>query len=241
VEQRMNKGVLALAAWSAALVTTSAANATQRADKIAITPGSPKGAIILKAPRLTPPPTFASAYKLSIMGYDPATGVMKGSWLGGALLLEAKPKLNYGGYLVADIDPGTYVIGDFSHQDWWALCFNGGSKAFTIRPGEVLYLGELDAEAELAELMELTLKSGRISVRQGNVVHFFDTVTPPRLAPIDDAQLQSVATEMKTILPKTTVAPKAAVLRDAKFGTGSDLFGLQRVCGGYYRKGVKKD
>jgi hypothetical protein len=235
----MSKYILWMAA--AVLACSGPVSAGQRADKIAITPQSAKGAIIIKAPALKPPPSFASAYKLSIMGYDPNSGVMKGSWLGGAVLLEAKPKLNYGGYLVADIDPGTYVIGDFSHQDYWALCFNGGSKSFTIKAGEVLYLGELNAEAHLAELMDRTLKSGRVSVRAGNVVHFFDTVTPPMLAPVDDDQLQSLAATMKTIMPATSVAPKAAMLTDAKFGTGSDLFGLQRVCGGYFRKGVKKD
>jgi hypothetical protein len=65
------------------------------------------------------------------------------------------------------------------------------------------------------------------------------TVTPPTLAPIDEAQLAAVAAMVKTRMPKTTAAPRAVQFAPARFGTGHDLFGMRRICGGYYQGKAK--
>ena len=44
---------------------------------------------------------------------------------------------------------------------------------------------------------------------------------------------------VKAGLPKSISAPKAAQSAPARFGTGNDLFGIQRICGGYYTKNAK--
>ncbi|NNM75468.1 hypothetical protein HJG53_00905 [Sphingomonas sp. ID1715] len=213
-------------------------NAEQRAEKIAITPESKMAAIIFKSPQLPVPPTVQSAYRLHIAPYDPAEGVMKGLF-GAGRSIAAKPKLLYDGYYVSDVEPGTYVFGSLSRQDYWAVCFNGGSRQFTVRAGEVLYLGDFDARKHVTELERLAITSGRITSRNSEAVHFFDTVAPPAFAPVSEDDLVAVAAMMKVRMPNTSVAPKAVTFADAKFGTGSDLFGLNRVCGGYYRKGAR--
>jgi hypothetical protein len=223
----------------AATVAGGPALANQKAESIAVTPASQNAAIVFKSPQLPVPGTVKSAYHLFIMPYDAAAGHMNGGVLGGGLRVMARPKLFYDGYLVSDIKPGTYVIGLFSRQDSWVLCFNGDSRSFTIKPGEVLYLGDFDATKHVMELERLTITSGRTVSRNSQSIEFFDTVSPPAFAPVDEAQLSAVATMMKARMPLTNVAPRAAEFSPAKFGTGSDLFGLSRVCGGYYRKSAK--
>lgn len=218
-----------------ALSTATVASAEQKAAKIAIAPGSDKAAIIFKAPDLPRPMgAYISSYKIGIKKYDAANQALQGGPFAGSALLSARPSLFAQGYLVSDLKPGTYVVTDLSRQDLWALCFHDNSLQFTVKPGEVLYLGDFDAGFHVMELERMTVSSGRTMVRQGNVAHFFDNVTPPRFTPGTAADLPLVAAMMQAAMPKTTAAPQLVQFQPARFGTGRDLFGLQRICGGYY-------
>lgn len=230
-------GALRLAI-AAALAAAAVPAAAKDPAKIAITPGSPNGAVILKAAQLPPPPGYASGYRISLQTYDPAEKTMRGGPYGGGATFAAKRKAFVDGYMVLEMKPGTYAFHGFSRQDYWALCFNGGSLSFNVQPGEVVYLGEMDVAMHAEELQRLAITSGRVSTTGSNPVHFFDTVTPPAVA-VDEAGLAGAAAMVKARMPKTTVAPKAATYAPARFGTGNDLFGLQRICGGYYQKKAK--
>jgi hypothetical protein len=221
--------------FAAAFACASAASAEQNPAKIAITPQSERGAIIMRAPDLPKPRgSYISSYKIGLKVYDPVNQAMRGGPFGGNVLIAARPSLFAQGYLVSDVRPGTYVITDFSRQDLWALCFHDNSVQFTVRPGEVVYLGDFDARFHVMELEQMAISSGRTSLRQGNLAHFFDDVTPPRLKPGTETDLPQVAAALRAAMPKTTVAPTLAAFSPARFGTGRDLFGLQRICGGYY-------
>ena len=225
---------LFLAALLAA-ATTSTAGAEQKAAKIAITPGSEMAAIILQAPDLPKPMgSYISSYKIGIKKYDAANQALQGGPYAGSLLLSARPSLFAQGYLVSDLKPGTYVITELSRQDLWALCFHDNSLQFTVKPGEVLYLGHFDAAFHIAELQMKAIVGHKMSLRGGSLAHFFDNVTPPKLTPGTSADLTSVAAMVKSSMPKTTVAPQLAQFQPARFGTGRDLFGLTRICGGYW-------
>ena len=226
---------LHLAAALLALATASAATAEQKAAKIAITPGSAMAAIVFKAPDLPKPMgSYISSYKIGIKKYDAANQALQGGPYAGSLLLSARPSLFSQGYLVSDIKPGTYVITELSRQDLWALCFHDNSLQFTVKPGEVLYLGDFDAAFHVAELQSKAMSSGKIRVRQGSLAHFFDEVTPPKFTPGTTADLASVAAMVKSAMPSTTSVPQLAQFEPARFGTGRDLFGLMRICGGYW-------
>lgn len=213
--------------------------AAAKPQSIAVTPTSPKAALILKADALPVAPTMRTAYRLSLQTYDPAVQQLRGGPFGGLGVFAARPKEFVDGYLVIDVKPGTYVFKDFSMQDRWSLCFNGGSRSFTVKPGEILYLGALDATAHAAELAQKTVMSGQTMIRGQGFVSFFDTTTPPRVVAPDEAGLAAAAAFTKARMPKSTVAPTAAVYGDARFGTGNDLFGSNRLCGGYYAKKAK--
>jgi hypothetical protein len=226
--------------FAAALLLAAAAPAAAKdvAD-FEVTPGSTDALIVFKAPDIPRPPGYKTSWRMGVQSYDPAEQKLQGAPFGGMETLAGRPKSFVDGYLVEMVKPGTYVFRDFSRQDLWSLCFNGGSLQFTIKPGEVLYLGEFDAAKHVLELERLSIMTGRVTARSGNPVQFFDTVSPPAFAPVDEAALAAAAAMVRARMPKTTVAPKAAVFAPARFGTGRDLFGTQRLCGGYYTKKAK--
>ncbi|HEX6375629.1 MAG TPA: hypothetical protein VFZ91_07895 [Allosphingosinicella sp.] len=225
-----------------ALFLASAAAAPAAAKDVAgfaITPGSADALIIFKAADVPRPPGYKTAWRMGVQSYDPVEQKLQGAPFGGMETLASRPKSFVDGYLVELVKPGTYVFRDFSRQDFWSLCFNGGSLRFTIRPGEILYLGEFDAVKHVMELESLAVSTGRVTARSGQPVQFFDTVSPPTFAAVDEAGLAAAAAMVKARMPKTTATPKPARFEPARFGTGRDLFGLQRICGGYYTKKAK--
>jgi hypothetical protein len=227
---------------AAALVLAGGAGAPAAAKDVAgfaITPGSAEALIIVKTDDIPRPPGYKTSWRMGVQTYDTAEQKLQGGPFGGNETLAGRPKSFVDGYLVELVKPGTYVFRDFSRQDFWSLCFNGGSLRFTVKPGEVVYLGQFDAVKHVRELETLSVMTGRLTARAGQPVQFFDTVSPPSFAPVDEAGLAAAAAMVKARMPKTTVAPRAATFTPARFGTGNDLFGIQRLCGGYYTKKAK--
>jgi len=227
-----------VAALAFAAAAAGPAAAKNVAD-LAIAPGSTEALIIFKAPDIPRPPGYKTSWRMGLQSYDPTEQKLQAGPFGGAETLAGRPKSFVDGYLVEVVKPGTYVFRDFSRQDYWSLCFNGNSLRFTVGPGEVVYLGEFDAAKHVMELQSLAVSTGRVVARSGDPVQFFDTVSPPAFAPVDEAGLAAAAAMMKARMPKTTVVPRPPRFAPARFGTGKDLFGLKRICGGYYSKKAK--
>lgn len=220
------------------LFVSSQALAGQKAEKIAVTPEGDRALVIVKAAAIPPPINMASGFHLTFAPYDAQEEAIGGSLLGGGFTLLAKPKLFYDGYLVADVRPGTYIFQQFTRQDRWALCYNQESKAFSIKAGEALYLGEFDSRGSLIDLENEVSKSMRFFSTGGSLVHFFD-VAPPRLKPIAEGEVAKVQSFVAARMPRTTSPVMPATFSMGRFGTGKDLFGTNRVCGGYYKGSAK--
>ena len=152
---------LALALLLAAQIATPAAAADP--ERIAITPQSSGGAIILKAALLPIPPGHRTSYRIGLQelrsgrAADDGRALWRQSDLPGA---DAAPSST--AIWFSTVRPGTYAFRDLSRQDFWALCFNEDSLQFTVRPGEVVYLGEMDVRRHVAELERMAIESGRI-------------------------------------------------------------------------------
>jgi hypothetical protein len=220
------------------LSAASQAWAGQKAEKIAVTPDSDRAVIIIKSQSIPPPPTMASGFHLTLAAYDAQEEALASGLLGGSYRLLAKPKLFYDGYLVADIKPGTYIIQEFTRQDRWALCYNGESRVFTVKAGEALYLGEFDSIGSLRALDTEVGRTMRFISVGGKLVHFFD-VAPPQFKPVGEGEVEKVQAFVAARMPRTTAPVKAVEFAAGRFGTGSDLFGTNRVCGGYYKGSAK--
>jgi hypothetical protein len=213
-----------------AMVSSDAGFAQSKPAKIAITADSPDALLILKTEHVPIPYPYQSGFMFNINGYD----VADQSLAPGGTTFGSKEKNYFDGYLFRTIKPGTYVFKDFSRQDRWALCFNDNSFYFTVKAGQALYLGQLDSVSHVRDLETSAITSGRVTSRNSEAVHFFDNIAAPRISVINQDALSNLAKTMKALMPKTTVQPEAAIYQPARFGTGRDLFGLHKVCGGYY-------
>lgn len=217
----------------AAMLASAPAGALAKdAAKIAVTPASKDALLVIKTEALPPAPTFKTAYRLGLSVYDPENQSMKGGPYGGKAVFEAQPKKFVNGYLMLTVKPGTWVFQDYSQQDSWALCFQDDSRQFTVGAGEVVYLGEFDARAHARDLQNIAVGTGR--ARTTSFEHFFDHITAPRIAPVSETGLAAVRATLAARVPNTTAPVRAAVYSPARFGTGRDLFGMSRICGGYY-------
>ena len=219
---------------AAAFLLGAAAPAEKKSSGPAITPSSAEGAIILRAPRLP------IEYVIGISAYDPVARQLKsGTFSGGWADIEVKrmkPEREAVEYFIRKVKPGSYVFRDVSQQTAWANCFHAQTFQFEVKAGEVLYLGAFDGPAAVLQLQANVVRSGRLSVQQGNVAHYFDGVPAPPLLPADEAAVAQAQAEVKAELPAMTSPVRAAKISPATFGTGKDLFGLQRVCGGWHKK-----
>lgn len=133
---------IVLALWATLGAMTAYAKTP---DQLSLTAASPDALVIMRSAWWQPAPSMQSAYKLALSAYDPVEEKLLGGPYAGGALFEAKKKNFINGYLVATIKPGRWTFQSYSQQDIWALCFNVASWQFEVKPGEVIYLGELDA------------------------------------------------------------------------------------------------
>lgn len=131
-------------------------------------------------------------------------------------------------WVVAQAEPGRYVITGLTHQNYWVTCFNSGTRAFDVRPGEVVFLGRLDPVPALL-VMARTLPSATSTY----VFAMDQQITIVDPDKIQDWQT-GVEAYVRSAFPNVTAPVRAAATDAVTFNTGWDMTHSQRVCGGYY-------
>lgn len=221
-----------LAAVCVALLASSAA-ATQRPEKIAIGPVSPRGAIIFATPPLP------VEYIMMIAPFDP---VARKVGTNGAARIEIRPGRGGGpdgDLFISDLNPGTYVVALVSQQGIWGLCYANNTLQFTVAAGEIVYLGSFDGAAAIRELHGLVARNGHQRVRNSELHHYIDGVSAVPLAGADDAAALTKATGwLRAASPQTSATPRPAVLSPAGFGKSYTLFG-EKACVSWFNQAEK--
>lgn len=207
-------------------------------EQIILTPQSPAALIVLKTDWWQPAPSMLSAFKLVLSTYAEGDEKLTSNMFSGNALVEAKQKNFVEGYLIAAIKPGRWIIQSYSQQDKWALCFNGSSLQFEVKPGEVLYLGKFDALFHRRQLTIEAVESGRISISGYGFADFFDLPNGPRFESIDESEMTAVKAMLTHRAPGITAPVNSVTFSPASFGTGSTLF-AERKCGGYFNTSAK--
>ncbi|HKX64331.1 MAG TPA: hypothetical protein VJM78_03415 [Rhizomicrobium sp.] len=200
--------------------------------KIALNAASPEGVILMK---LTPSPIV---YSLTIQKFDaPNQRLLGGSFSGGWANFE---ELSSQPYVAKSVAPGTYVVTSLAQQTWWTACFQDGTYSFEVKPGEVVYLGTFNALPSLVALSLHVKREGPSMTSRS--VYYFDRNPVPNFSfsANREAELAQAQGYVKAQMPHVDAPVALAELHATKFGTGSDAFGLQRVCGGYYKQPPSK-
>lgn len=204
-----------------------------KAKPFVIAPGGPDSAVIFIVPRLS------VRYMIGMSRYDPVNRQLGGgSYAGGPADTEIdrlRPGQTEWLINVRKLKPGTYVFRDVTQQRTWGICYHAASYQFRLEPGQVLFLGEFDGRREIAELQRRAVASGQ-TVSDGRLYHYFDDVPPPPIDPGSERSLQQARDYVASALPQVTSPVERAKLEPATFGTGSDLFGTERICGGWHKK-----
>jgi len=196
--------------------------------KIAITPQSPGGMILIT---LEPVP---EPYTISLKSYSKAEDRLTGDYH--AFFVEPS---NQRQVMSIEAPAGTYVFQDIRQQVVWAVCFHDDSLAFDVRPGEVVHLGVLDAGVNLNQLKQLAVSTGRTTANGITLNNFLDGIKPPAVGPASDADLADVRAYIGRTHPLVTSPVHPARFEPARFGAGKDLFGIQDSCGGWHTGSAK--
>lgn len=183
-------------------------------------------------------PTTIS-YDLRVTNFDPNAKQTTESSLGGWVHLRASsgPMAHF---VYAKVSPGTYAIHSFQQQLKWALCFHANTYAFSVSPGQVLYLGAFEAKKHHAELNSQVQTHGNLIAGKYEVHHYFDDVARPHVVQVSQGpgSLAHAQEYVTANMPKVRAKVDLASLQNASFGTGYSLTG-QRLCGGYFKGAAK--
>jgi hypothetical protein len=149
----------------------------------------------------------------------------------------AGPKPGETQYMARVIEPGTYVFVDLWEQGFWAVCFAGGSKSFTVKPGQAVFLGELNSAVHLSQLGALVREHGDFRATNSDVFHYFDGIIPPQVGTpsSNSPDFQAAKAFEAQFMPMLHGRLEPASYEAAKFPTGFTLGGSKRICGGYNR------
>lgn len=235
--QPFNSAVPMKRLWAAAFIALALVGlevpSQAKSKPLAIAPGGADSAVILIVPRLS------IRYMIGMSRYDPVERQLGGgAFAGGPYDTEVdrlRPGQSEWLIVVRKLKPGTYVFRDVTQQRTWGVCYHAASYQFTLEPGQILYLGEFDGRREVAQVQRRAVEGGQ-TVSTGKIYHYFEDVPPPPLRPNDEVGLKQAREYVAKALPGVTSPVERASMAPATFGTGSDLFGTQRLCGGWHKK-----
>ncbi len=221
----MGKTVRRISILPAALLVLAGCSAQNAAVNVE-TPARGKAVLVLAVGE----PDARSTLQLS--PYDPARHVLTSTPFSRFNNFDLSDVSDQG-FVWKQVDPGTYVFASYTHQNQWALCFAGQTEAFTVQPGQKLYLGRFDAVAFEQALEADVALHGNGKMRVGVLSHYFDGIPPVRT---DMTKLPlNLYGSISVSSSRSVDGLEDAVFTPASFKAGYTLYGT-RICGGYGRQ-----
>jgi hypothetical protein len=137
-------------------------------------------------------------------------------------------------FVAKAVPVGAYVPMAIFEQVHWNGCMNGGTLAFDVGPGEIVYLGHVDLSPSLFALGERVKREGKTVARGSDTYDFFDDIPPPSMTfpEGEEKALAEANAFVAANMPDVHGTVRLAQFRPAKFDTGT--FVTDRVCGGSF-------
>lgn len=208
----MTGGGRSLAALAALLCAQPAAADDPR--KVAIGPGSPKGALLFKIPASP----IHHVLMLTREGNSPT----------GDYGVPIKPmRAGEGGrFIVTALPPGRYRLDSVHLQRAWMGCLHSAMPTFSIEPGKIAYLGSLDTRPTLASIQRSARARRNLTASLGQWYRYRIDVGIPRLADRGPEGLAQAESFVRREMPRSS-APVAL----AELGPGQDSGATQSALG----------
>ncbi|HYJ84317.1 MAG TPA: hypothetical protein VEW26_15905 [Allosphingosinicella sp.] len=191
------------AALSAFLLAQPAAADEPR--KVAISPGSPKGARLFKVP----PAPANHVLLFTRVGASPTNA----HWV----LVKARPIAGGDRFIVTALPPGRYRLDSVHMQRWWLGCLHAAVPTFTIEPGKIAYLGSLDTRPTLASISRSAQAHKNLTASLGQWYRYRIEAGIPRLADRDPQGLVQAESFVRREMPRS-----AGPVALAELGPGED-------------------
>lgn len=210
-----------IACIAALLVASPAAplSAQKRPDKIKLTAESKDGAVLVRVPV----DRFSYALQFSRNGNS---GFMSRVYI---MKVDEAPAPGYA-YIARTLSPGRYRLDSMWQQARWSACLEQGTFEFTVRPGEIAYLGTVRADRVLETIQGQASSAGQTA--QGGFSYFqsHDRTSGPPIEGRDDDGLRAARDFAQTRMNGTASLVRLADVSDTKFVTSAAGKAI-KVCG----------
>jgi hypothetical protein len=133
-------------------------------------------------------------------------------------------------YTTRAFKPGTYVLNSIVQQGAWSTCFTRGTFAFTIQPGRIYYIGEVNSAPLLIDLQRSAIARGRTRLSSGALAIGWEPEVQPSFSPVTSADLADVQRFVASTMPRSTAPVEALAGRPANFTATKGERAIQ-VCG----------
>ncbi len=194
----------ALAAMAALLCAQPASADDPR--KVAIGPGSPKGALLFKVP----PAPAHHVLMLTRIGASPTDA----HWVA----IKARPIAEGDRFIVTTLRPGRYRLDSVHLQRSWLGCLHAAMPTFTVEAGKIAYLGSLDTRPTLASISRSAQAHKNLTASLGQWYRYRIEAGIPRLADRGPAGLAEAQSFARREMPRSS-GPVAL----AELGPGQDV------------------
>jgi hypothetical protein len=172
-------------------------------SKVAVGPGTPKGALLFNVPPLP------VDYQLLFTRID--APVSKAYFV----YIKAVPTAKGERFIVTTLPPGSYLLEGLYQQQKWAACLQQRTFRVSVDAGRIAYLGNVDARPTLASIQRNAEASRQLRAEFGEWHFYRAGLAPPRISDRDPAGLARAASFVRESMPRSRAVP---VLADLKWG-----------------------
>lgn len=187
--------------------------------KIAVTPASKEGGLLIRVRRLPMDWTL----EFSRVGSN--SGFLGRSWLL-PIGRSAEPE-----WAVRTMKPGLYRLDTIFQQGTWGGCL--GAKTITVRivAGEIAYLGRLDPGPTLIDIARIATEKDQLRASAGTIHVYHDGIAAPLLDRRDEAGLAEADAFVRRAMPRSSAPVRLAEISETRFEVSAGNRAMS-ICGG---------
>ncbi len=213
--------VRTLAAAAALLITLpgTSLSAQKRPDKIKLTAASKDGAVLVRVPV----DRFPYALQFSKNGNS---GFMSRVYI---MKVDEAAAPGYA-YIARTLAPGRYRLDSMWQQARWSACLEQGTFEFTVRPGEIAYLGTVRTDRVLEAIQGQATGAGQATQSGSSYFQSHDHTAGPPIEGRDEDGLRAARDFAQTGMNGTASLVRLADVSDARFATSAAGKAI-KICG----------
>jgi hypothetical protein len=216
----MNKLLSALVA-SAIILCGAPASAQKTPEKIRLTGTSKDGAVLIRVPAVR------ADYAL-MFSKDGKSGFLSRAYM-------MKVPGNYFSqsgfrYIARTLAPGRYRLDSVWQQATWSGCLAAGTLEFDVKPGEISYLGTLNAQELLESVQAQAVQKGRTVLGRGDIFVAHEGIAKPFLSDRSEAGVADARTFAQTNMNGTGDLLKLGQVGETSFAVSKASRAIE-VCG----------